>query len=92
MGNIWYRFTGGAGTKLAMTAPPVSHCGTSATGWMQGALPAVADNAVARTVCFNWSGNVCNWSAAIQVRNCGTFYVYKLPNAPNCSLRYCTED
>ena len=92
MGNLWYRFTGDAGTKLAMTAPPVSHCGTSATGWMQGALPAVADGAVSRTVCFHWSGNTCNWSAGIQVRNCGQFYVFKLPNAPSCSLRYCTED
>ena len=33
----------------------------------------------------------CKYSTFIKVRNCGSFYVYKLKPTANNSCRYCTE-
>ena len=87
--KAWYRFTGSAGNKMADTLVPVNHCGTSATGYLTGGHPTVAQGAVTRRVCFHWSNNNCYLSTDIQVRNCGAFYVYELSKPPACSLRYC---
>ncbi|MBI4705283.1 MAG: hypothetical protein HY744_29600 [Deltaproteobacteria bacterium] len=91
MGGKWYRFEGAAGTKMPTWVPPYYGCGTHAPGWLNGGYPSVNDGQVTRTVCFNWSGNNCMWSASVQVRNCGAYYVFQLPNAPACNLRYCGE-
>ncbi|MBL8972404.1 MAG: DUF4215 domain-containing protein, partial [Myxococcales bacterium] len=91
--DAWYRFTGGAGTRMPTSPPPELSCGTHAPGWMVGTYPAVNEGIVQRTVCYNWSGNTCLWSNPIQVVNCGGYYVFKLPNvAVNCWLRYCGEN
>ena len=87
--KAWYRFTGSAGNKMADTLVPVNHCGTSATGYLTGGHPTVAQGAVTRRVCFHWSNNNCRWPTDIQVRNCGAFYVYELSKPPACVLRYC---
>ena len=72
---------------VAMTA---SACGTHATGWLNGAQPTVQEGAVDRQICFNWSGNQCNWSEPAKVRNCGDFFVYYLKNVSwGCHGRYC---
>ncbi len=89
--NGWYRFDGAAGTLMPTTAPPIYSCGTDAPGWLDGTYPTIAEGIVDRTVCFNWGGNACSWSRVVQVRNCGTFYVFYLPPAPACSLRYCGQ-
>jgi hypothetical protein len=86
----WYRFTGAAGIKMPTSAPPTFACGTHAPGWINGTDPQVNEGAVARTVCFNWNGNTCNWSEPAQVRNCGDYYVYLLKNISwGCNGRYC---
>jgi hypothetical protein len=89
LSDQWYRFSGAAGTKMPTSCPSIYSCGTDAPGWMNGAHPAVADGIVDRTVCFNWSGNCCEWSRVIKVRNCGDFYVFKISGTPACHLRYC---
>ena len=71
---------------------PSYHCGTHAPGWLNGAHPTVAEGAVQRKVCFHWVNNACQYSTYIQVRNCGGFYVYKLPATPGCSMRYCGDN
>ncbi|MCA9720524.1 MAG: DUF4215 domain-containing protein, partial [Myxococcales bacterium] len=91
LGAGWYRFTGGAGAKMPESPPATYRCGTHATGWLNGAHPAVNEGVAARTVCFHWNGNQCYWSAPIQVVNCDGFYLYSLPVPPACSLRYCGE-
>jgi hypothetical protein len=85
----WYRFTA-VGNNMIPTTPPAQNvCNTSATGWMSGGLPAYGQtNSV--TACYNWLSNTCNWSNAMQVTNCGSYYVYFLNPSPACSLRYCT--
>ena len=89
IGPGWFRFEGSAGTRMPTSCPPRGRCGASATGWLNGGHPTVADGQVSRTVCFHWIG-CCEWSTKIKVRNCGSYYVYYLNGTPGgCSLRYC---
>lgn len=86
--NVWYRFTGAAGVMMPTVVQPLFACGSDVPGWLNGAHPTVNEGIVDRTVCFHWNNNPCNWTAAVQVRNCGGYYVYK-PAADPCVLRCC---
>ena len=88
----WYRFEGDAGTRMPTTCPPVNRCGTSATGWLNGTHPTVAEGNVTREVCFSWTGNCCWQSTNIQVRNCGSYFVYNINGLPRCNMAYCGID
>ena len=89
----WYRFKGAAGTRMPTSCPPVNRCNTNAPGWLTGSHPTVADGKVSRQVCFHWDSNCCKWSTNIEVRNCGSFYVYHFNGTPvSCYLRYCGRD
>ncbi|MBK7826810.1 DUF4215 domain-containing protein [Nannocystis sp.] len=88
----WSRFSGPAGTTMPTVAPPEFACGTHAPGWLNGAIPVLADGIVARDVCFHWEGNTCNWKVPISVRNCGPFVMFKLMPVPTCALRYCGSE
>ena len=89
----WYRFGGGAGTKMPTSCVSIARCGTYGTGWMNGAHPTVADGKVTRKVCYHWSSNCCRWSNNIEVVSCGQYYVYKLsPPSAGCTLGYCGSD
>ncbi|XP_078377310.1 pancreatic secretory granule membrane major glycoprotein GP2-like [Oculina patagonica] len=93
----WYRFQGAAGTRMPTSCPPDWRCGTVATGWLNGEHPSVAEGKVTRQVCFHMNSDCCvnsnwEWSNYIQVRNCGSFYVYYLSNTPGCHFRYCSTD
>ena len=87
----WYRFVGSAGDRLPEVAPDKNYCGTHAPGWLNGKHPTPPEGRVQRQVCFNWSGNKCRWSANIEVRNCGAYFVYKLTKPPTCLLRFCVS-
>ena len=91
-GLQWYRFEGAAGTHMPEIVPPIYSCGTHAPGWVNGSHPGLADGVVSRQVCFNWSGNQCAWNAQVDIVACPDFYLYHLPNAPVCNLRYCGTD
>ena len=90
--GAWYRMMPPAGVKMPMKAPPKQKCGTHAPGWMQGSHPSLKDGIVSRKVCFHWSSSTCHWSSTISVLNCASYYLYKLPKAPVCNLRYCAEN
>jgi hypothetical protein len=83
------RFSGSGGTQIPTTAPNSNQCGTAATGWYNGSIPA-SGVTVNGTVCYNWSSNTCNWSNMITVTNCSSYYVYGLIKPIGCSFRYCT--
>ena len=94
LGPNWFRFQGAAGTRMPTSCPPINSCDTSAPGWLNGGHPTVADGRVTRQVYFSWE-SCCHWSTNIQVRNCGSFYVYYLSGTPDnnhCDLRYCGTD
>lgn len=86
---VWVRFTGSGGTQIPTSVSSYHICGTDAPGWYSGTMPAVGAT-VTGTVCYYWSGNMCNWLNSVQVANCGSYYVYSVIRPPVCSLRYCT--
>ena len=88
----WYRFVGAAGTKMPTTRVPAYKCGTNWSGWLNGAHPTVEDGEVSRMVCFSNRPTGCKYSIAISVKNCGSFYIYKLTKPPGCASRYCGTD
>ena len=85
----WYRFSAGAGTSIPTHCPPVLRCGTDLPGWMDGAHPTVDEGVVSRKVCFHGFGNCCFHNIMIDVRNCSSFFVYRLKPIPVCASRYC---
>ncbi|XP_066275735.1 sushi, nidogen and EGF-like domain-containing protein 1 isoform X1 [Branchiostoma lanceolatum] len=88
----WYRFQIPAGTSMPTHPPPsMNRCGTEAPMWMRGNHPTAADGEVTRQACALFDTDPCRWSTSIQVKSCGSFYVYKLPAAPACNLAYCAE-
>ena len=90
--EAWYRFEGEAGTKMPTTCVDRGKCGTSNPGWLNGVHPTVADGEVYRKVCFNAFSDCCYDRKRIRVKNCSSYYVYKLDSTPGCDLRYCGTD
>ena len=90
-GDDWYKFLPPAGTRIAEEAPGVGYCGTYRSGWMQGSHPTMLLETVTRTVCFQSSRNICQWSSEIKVRNCGQYFLYRLVDTSRCNLGYCAK-
>lgn len=88
----WYRFQGAAGTKMAISCPPANRCDASFPGWLNGAHPTVDDGIVTRSACIHKAGNCCSSGFSIQVKNCGSYYIYRLIPLTNCDSRYCGTD
>ena len=88
----WYRFVGAAGTKMPTTRVPAYRCGTDWSGWLDGTHPTVDDDEVSRTVCFSNRPSGCKYLNKISVKNCGSFYIYKLTQPGGCESRYCSTD
>ncbi|XP_015764445.1 PREDICTED: uncharacterized protein LOC107343379 isoform X3 [Acropora digitifera] len=93
----WYRFVGKAGGKMSHSCVIGRRCGANGPGWLVGRHPSVSEGCARRRVCFasfsRWyfRSSCCRWSTFISVRNCGTFFVYKLRRPPTCNLRYCGD-
>ena len=90
-GPNWYRMVGPAGTMLSEIATQAYHCNAGETGWLNGVHPTMEDGTVTRSVCFTKNEDTCRYQTEIQVRNCGFFFVYFLPDVNLCSLRYCSS-
>ena len=89
-GDIWYRFQEPAGTQMANSVVPRNHCGTFASGWLNGTHPAVLEENVIRQVCFSYTSD-CRESTDVEIRNCGLFFLYKLKATPGCEYKYCGQ-
>ena len=87
----WYRFVGAAGTKMPTTRVPAHRCGTDWSGWLNGAHPTVEDGEVLRRVCFSDRSAGCRHYHGIVLKNCGSYFIYKL-YPPRCYSRYCGID
>ncbi|XP_015764436.1 PREDICTED: uncharacterized protein LOC107343379 isoform X2 [Acropora digitifera] len=92
----WYRFVGKAGSKMPHSCVSGRRCGADGPGWLVGRHPSVSEGVARRRVCFAgfrawFYRSCCRWSTYISVRNCGTFFVYKLRRPPTCNLRYCGD-
>ncbi|CAH3141685.1 unnamed protein product, partial [Pocillopora meandrina] len=87
----WYRFVGAAGTIMPTSRVPANRCGTDWSGWLDGIHLTVEDGNVNRNVCFNDRSTGCKYSKTIVVKNCGSYFIYKLQQPP-CNSRYCGAD
>ncbi|XP_065068293.1 uromodulin-like isoform X2 [Rhopilema esculentum] len=90
--NGWYRFMGDAGNRMLTKCPARkgSFCAAEFQGWLTGSNPGIHEGEVYRTVCFSrYYDCYCYYQTYIKVKNCGTYYVYKLDGVPSCNLRYC---
>ena len=92
--NGWYRFQEAAGTKMLTTCPPLGRCGANCPAWLSKDYPTVAEGTVTRNVCINAFGICCQSSVYIEVKNCTSYFIYKLtdPGGWGCSVRYCGTD
>ena len=88
----WYRFVGASGTKMPTTRVPAYRCGTVWSGWLNAAHPTVEDGEVRRTVCFSDRSTGCTYSILTFVKNCGSYFIYKLQRTFICNSRYCGTD
>ena len=88
----WYRFVGAAGTKMPTTRVPAYRCGTEWSGWLNAVHPTVEDGEVQRDVCFSDRSYGCKYLTYIFVKNCGSYFIYRLRRPPGCYSRYCSTD
>ena len=85
----WYRFLNISGITMPTTCPPLGTCGTLYPGWLKGDHPTVDEGEVRRSVCFSKRLDCCYRKAySIWVKNCSSFYVYRLVRTL-CPYRYC---
>ena len=85
--GVWTSF---GSRMIPEKSPGINHCGTSASGWLNGKHPTAADGVVSRTLCYHYSSSNCQWKSTIQVANCGSYYLYNIPKPSACSLGFCT--
>ena len=92
VGPAWFRFTYPAGTRIPESSPGPWHCGTYGTGWLSGRHPSSLWSSSNVKFCFDDGKNACHRSSQGKVTNCGSYYVYYLPNVGACRNRYCTTN
>ena len=90
--NGWYRFQGAAGARMVTTCPPKNRCDASFPAWLNEDHPTVAEGKVQRKVCVHRFENCCDVSVNIEVKNCSSYYIYKLKYLGVCDTRYCSTD
>uniref|UniRef100_K1QS30 Pancreatic secretory granule membrane major glycoprotein GP2 n=1 Tax=Magallana gigas TaxID=29159 RepID=K1QS30_MAGGI len=71
--------------------PSLNSCGAVYPIWMNGTFPQVADGVVSRTLCKTGFGGCCVRQYDLQIKNCGTSYVYCLPALDSCPERLCFD-
>ena len=63
------------------------HCGTAFPGWLDDAHPRLEEGKASRKVSFSDGKYIF-----IDVKNCGSFYIYNILKPPGCERRYCGSD
>ena len=96
-GRNFYRVMAPAGTKIKEgCVAGESACGAYGQGYITvGTHPTLLNQRAKMKVCFK-NGSVCPPSSCrheveIEAINCGSYYVYDLPDLPFCYYAYCTE-
>ena len=72
---------------MATTTVDRYHCGTALPGWLHDDHPTVEEGKARRRVFFS-DGSII----FIEVKNCGSFYIYNILKPPGCKMRYCGSD
>ncbi|XP_013401777.1 von Willebrand factor D and EGF domain-containing protein [Lingula anatina] len=92
LNNSWYRFDMLTGSTMPTTCIVHGNCGTERPIWLNDSHPDEEEGVVNRTACMKETGNCCAKSYDIQIKNCSTFMVYRLPSVSDCPERYCIGD
>ena len=87
----WYRLSNAIGGRMPECCPPTNRCGTAATGWLNGDHPSTVGEEVERKVCFHFSDCCEEPSATVKVVNCGSYFVYHLPDSRWHPGGYCGD-
>ena len=96
-GRNFYRVMAPAGSKIKEgCVAGTSACGTYGQGYITvGTHPTLLNQRAKMTVCFKYGGvcpqSFCHREVEIEAINCGSYYVYDLPNLAHCPYAYCTE-
>ena len=77
---------------MPTTRVPAYRCGTHFSGWLADAHPTVEDGEVSSMICFSDRVRRCKYSTRTFVKNCGSYFIYKLYRPPGCPSRYCGTD
>ena len=87
----WYRFQGAAGDRMLdkCVFRLMPRCVIYAPSWLNDPHPTVTDGVVTRKVCYHGPRSCCDWDNIIKVKNCSSYYVYKLQKTRNGCYRYC---
>ncbi|XP_052788060.1 uncharacterized protein LOC128222920 [Mya arenaria] len=82
----WYY----AGPDPMLTTPPdnLCRCGTNLPIWLNGLLPSVDVGIVRRNACLKYA-NPCENVLHIDVKNCGEYFVYRLPPTKEDGSGFC---
>ena len=84
------RFAGSNFNQMLDHPPGTDHCGALYTGWLQSDHPSVDEGLQPGKVCFQTGSLLdCGMETSTHIVNCGDFFIYYLPDAPECNLRYC---
>ena len=91
----WYRFKSIYGEERILEdrcLNSTNRCGTVNPGWLLGKHPTIQDGMVKMELkfFFIYCGST---SGTVQVRNCGSFYIYNFISIPfwDCNYGVCTE-
>ena len=93
----WYRFQGAAGTRLPTKCTQSKRCHTDFPGCLNvkhKPLPSEGVTEGSIRVCFKKVSNCdcCAVQHAIFIKNCSSYFVYKLFPPPGCKRRYWGTD
>jgi len=93
-GPGWYRAVKPAGTMIAELedGPDTDSCGTNNPLWLRSGthasiLPGTTGDAEA---CTSGYGDTCYRVEKLEIKNCGEYFVYNLPEVTSCLEGYCT--
>ncbi|XP_061171265.1 oncoprotein-induced transcript 3 protein-like [Saccostrea echinata] len=81
----WYK----SDEPILDQCPTLSSCGAIYPVWFNGTLPQVADGVVSGKLCKTGFSSCCVKEYDVQIKNCGTYYVYCLPALDACPERFC---
>ncbi|CAG2245243.1 unnamed protein product [Mytilus edulis] len=81
----WYRIISDNGDMMPTSAPGCNHCGTVNPIWLNGSMPIYDEGTVTRAACLQTKEDICKSTIDIQIRICGSYYLYYLQSSPENS-------
>jgi hypothetical protein len=93
--NAWYRFGDGNYKYIPWWNTGRYHCGTSATGWLNGRYPRISEGVISgQQICYSWD-SACQWANYVSIVQCSVngddFFLFRFEQGtPACTLRVCT--